>query len=173
MSSVLRHLGRAAGAAAIILAAVAAGTGWQYLLRSVGVLDAGPGVTGALPLQRLAGQDTQPLLRVLAAWLPAGLATGFALGSVAGLRRPTRAAVAGLGGFVLVFAAGAVCDAITETDPIGPHLVPQLEHAALWLVPAVLAACALIPRPPGWRAAGASDPNAGARRSAGSAEAAA
>ena len=47
----------ALGALGAMLVAVAAGTGWLYLLRELHVLTLGPRLGGALPLQQLAGGD--------------------------------------------------------------------------------------------------------------------
>lgn len=172
MPPALRDLARVAGAALAVILGVAAGLGWLYLLRSVRGLAAGPSVNGALPLQRLAGQDTQPLLRVLAAWIPAALACRAALGAATRLAAPARAAVAGLGALVLLLALGALSDATTASDPLGPHLAPQVGHGATWLAAALLATAALIPSSPARRSrpAGAA---AAATRSGGSAGAAA
>jgi hypothetical protein len=141
----MRTAARIAATPLVLLITVAAGAGWLELLRRSGALAAGPRITGALPLDRLAGHDSQPLLRVLAAWVPAGLACGAALYALTGWSRPVRGALAGLGGFAIVFAAGAVADAVTASDPLGSHVSAQWHHQATWLVPAVLAACAVMP----------------------------
>jgi hypothetical protein len=58
-----RALTRAAIGVVIAAIAVIAGVGWLYLLRDAGLLGVGPRVRDALPLQQLAGDDGQPLLR--------------------------------------------------------------------------------------------------------------
>ena len=78
----------------------AAGVGWLYALRSAHVLGAGPHVAEALPLQRLAKDDDQPLLRLVAAWLPAGLVAGLAVQAAWPMARPIRALVVGVRGRV-------------------------------------------------------------------------
>src|SRR4051794_41252843 len=85
------------GVAAVLVPVLAtlAGVGWLYLLKDVGLLDAGPAVGGALPLERLAGDDAQPLLRVLAAWIPAAAAGAAALSALTQLRPASRGIVAG------------------------------------------------------------------------------
>src|SRR5689334_7695184 len=80
---------RAAGGALgwlLALLAVVGGVGWLYLIRDVHLLDVGPSVSGALPLEELAKRGAQPLLRMLVAWLPAGLAAGFAVALATRLR---------------------------------------------------------------------------------------
>src|SRR5436190_24149657 len=96
----LGRFARGGAVVAVVLAAVAGGIGWLYALRHVGLLKAGPRLADALPLQRLAGGAAQPLARVVAAWLPAGLAAGVGVGLVSRLRRPGR----GLAVFVLALA---------------------------------------------------------------------
>jgi hypothetical protein len=123
-----------------VVAALAAGIGWLYALRGVGALDAGPYLHDALPLQRLAGQGDQPLLRVAAAWAPAGLAAGIVLAALTRLRRAARTAVVAACAVVILFAAGAVSDTVTASDPLSPHVAPQLGRAALWVAAALAAA---------------------------------
>jgi hypothetical protein len=124
---------------------VAGGIGWLSLLTGVALLDAGPPVPGALPLRRLAGADAQPLARVLAAWLGAGIVMAAVL---APRRRVARALVAALIGLVTLVAIGAVQDAVTTSEPPFGHVLSQLSREGLWVAVAVLAACALIPAPP-------------------------
>jgi hypothetical protein len=138
----MRTAARIAVTPPVLLITVAAGAGWLELLRRSGALAAGPRITGALPLDRLAGHDAQPLLRVLAAWIPAGLACGLAL---AGWSRLLRALLVAGGSFAIVFVAGALADAVTASDPLGSHVAAQWHHQATWLVPVVLAACAVMP----------------------------
>jgi hypothetical protein len=145
-TSAAERVARALVAALVLVLGVAAGLGWLYLLRGSASLHAGPRLTGALPLQRLAGQDRQPLLRALAAWVPAAAATAGALAPATRLRRLPRALVAGIGCFALLFLTGAVSDAITANDPLRRHVAPQLGHTATWIAAALFAGAALIPR---------------------------
>lgn len=172
MMPLARWLLRSLAAVAVLVAAVAAGTGWLYLIRDATALDAGSGLTGALPLQRLAGQDTQPLLRVLVAWLPAAAGAAFALAAATRLRRPTRALVAGVGSFAALFALGALADSITASDPVSLHVSSQFGKGADWVVAALFVAAGLIP-PRRERPAGSWVARAGATRSGASARAAA
>src|SRR5205085_604507 len=94
---VLARLGRGALGVAVTVVATAAGVGWLYLLFQWGALDAGPHVSGALPLQQLAGNEAQPLLRVAVAWLPAGVAAGAALTALTRMGWVARGAEVGLG----------------------------------------------------------------------------
>jgi hypothetical protein len=148
MSAAVASTGRrAAGgvtATVLVVVAIAAGVGWLYLLRTTRALDAGPTFTDALPLQRLAGQGTQPLLRLAVAWVPAGLVAGIALGALTSLRRIARAIVAGVVAFVVLFAAGAGSDSVTASDPLSPHIAPQLHRAALWTAVALVVCGALL-----------------------------
>jgi hypothetical protein len=138
--------GRALALAATGLAVVLGGLGWLFLLRGAGVLSAGPGLAEALPLQRLAGGATQPLLRLVVAWLPAGLVAGALLARAGFARRWARAALMFVLGAGLLILLGGVSDAITESDPLGSHLGAQPGRAAIWVAAALLAAGAAIPR---------------------------
>ena len=120
-----------------MVACLPVATGWLYLLRDAGVLDLGPDVRGALPLQQLAGSDGQPLLRLLLVWIPAGALAAAAL-TTSRLRPARRVlAVAGVAAVVL-FLAGAVSDAAAISDPVPSHLAAQLTR------PGTLVAVALI-----------------------------
>ncbi|MDQ6749194.1 MAG: hypothetical protein M3Z33_00335 [Actinomycetota bacterium] len=108
--------------------------GWLYLLRDLGLLDAGPKLGGALPLEQLARADDQPLLRLGLAWLPAGLVAGLALAWAPGARRIPRAfAVVGVA-LVLLFVTGAAADAIaiSSNDIVG-RIPEQASHAGMWM----------------------------------------
>jgi hypothetical protein len=123
---------RAALAGLIALAALLAGVGALYLIRGATPLALGPGIPGALPLQQLAGGESQPLLLMAIAWVPAGLVAGLALASLTGLGPLVRTvSLAALAAFVLLL-AGAAADAIAITDPVRPHLLPQLTRAGTW-----------------------------------------
>ena len=139
---------RAAVAGASVLAGTAAGLGWLYLLRDRGALRVGPVLPDALALERLAGRDGQPLLRVLAAFVPAGLFVALALRALTGLGRAGRALAAGLPAGVLLIVIGTASDAVTRSVAALPQLAAQPGRAAV-LVPAlVLALCAYaVPDP--------------------------
>jgi hypothetical protein len=137
-----RRVTRALAAVGVCVLACVAAVGWLYLLRDSPALRAGPPVTGALPLQRLAHQEAQPLLRFLLAWAPAGLAAGLALAWLARLGATASAAVAGAVAFVVLFATGAFADAVTANEAVAPHVASQPGHAAPWLAAAVMAVIA-------------------------------
>jgi hypothetical protein len=124
--------------------ATAAAIGWLYLLRRAGALHAGPQLAEALPLQRLAGGAAQPLARVAAAWLPAGIAAGVLL-SVARIgRRPTRAALMFAVALLLLLALGAAADAVTASEGLRAHLAAQPRRAATWVAAALFALGAAV-----------------------------
>jgi hypothetical protein len=135
---------------------VAGGVGWLNVLGGVTLLDVGPLVPGALPLQRLAGNEAQPLARVLVAWIGAGLVMGAVLAAGGRTGRRRRATSAALTGGMTLVALGALQDAITTSESLPAHVLPQFTREGLWVAVTVLAACALIPAPPaGTAAAGA------------------
>ena len=113
---------RPATAGILCVVATVAGAGWLYLLRDVSALAFGPHVGGALPLQRLAGGDDQPLARLVTAWVPAGLAAGCALAALTGLRRWARAAVAAVTTWLVLAATGAAADAVTANERLTQHV---------------------------------------------------
>lgn len=137
-----RRLGavRAVAAGGWCVAVVAAGAGWLYLLRDAGALGVGPHLGGALPLQRLAGADGQPLARLVVAWLPAGLAAGWGLAALTGLRRSGRAAVAGAVAACVLALTGAVADTVTANERLGEHVAGQAGHPASWVAVALVVA---------------------------------
>jgi hypothetical protein len=138
------RLARGAAVVAVVLVTVAGGIGWLYALRHAGALKVGPHLADALPLQRLAGGAAQPLARVVAAWLPAGLVAGIGVGLVSRLRRPSR----GLAVFVLslglVLAVTVASDSVTHSEPIRRHLHEQPHRAATWLAAGLMALGALV-----------------------------
>ncbi|MDQ6750853.1 MAG: hypothetical protein M3Z33_08895 [Actinomycetota bacterium] len=122
-------------AAATLLAALglAAGMGWLYLLRDLGLFEVGPKLPGALPLEQLARADDQPLLRVTLAWLTAGAIAGWALSWASGARRAPRALMLTGLALVLLFVSGAAADAIavSSNDIVG-RIPDQASHEGLW-----------------------------------------
>lgn len=125
--------------------AVFAATGWLYLLRSGGVLGWGPHVRGSLPLEQLAGDDDQPLARLLAAWAPAGGLAGAAL-AAAGLGRAARAAAVGASALVALMLAGALSDAVSISESFASHLPAQPGRPGTWVAAALMGAAATLPR---------------------------
>jgi hypothetical protein len=105
-----------------VVTLILAGIGWLDLLRRAGIFGFGPRVPGALPLEQLAGEDGQPLLRLMLAWLPVGALAALVLG-----RR--RALALALVSAVLLGAIGAVSDAASISGPLPEHLLPQLSRA--------------------------------------------
>jgi hypothetical protein len=138
----------------VLLVVTGAGTGWLYLLRDRHVLRSGPLVHGALPLQQLAGGDAQPLIRMVVAWLPAGIAAGVALGALTRLPRALRAAATAIAGAVLLLAASAISDSIAQNDAVSGHVSAAFSNQAVWVAVVLLAAGALI-APPWARGPGA------------------
>lgn len=138
---------RTLGAALVTVLVTAGGIGWLYVLRRTHALTMGPPLREALPLQRLAGGASQPLARLVAAWLPAGLVGGAGLAALGIRRRATRAAVLGAGGALVLLAAGAAADAVTASEPLRAHLAAQPGRAAVWVAAALLAIGAAVWRP--------------------------
>lgn len=130
-----------------MLVAVAAGTGWVYLMRELHVLTLGPRLGGALPLQQLAGGDAEPLIRMTVAWLPAGVAAGIALGALTRLPRIARALVAGVVSLALLILASALSDSIAQNDGMREHISAALSRSAIWFALALLVAGVLIAPP--------------------------
>ncbi len=116
-----------------VVAAVTAGTGWLYILRHDHALALGPRFHGALPLQQLAGGDAQRLGRIAAAWVPAGLVLGLALAVLTRLPRYGRAAIAALGGIVILLPASAFSDALAQNDPVSAHIPSGFTRPGVWL----------------------------------------
>jgi hypothetical protein len=132
-------LGRVAAGCLWTLAVTVAGTGWLYLLRGAGLLDLGPHLREALPLQRLAGQDGQPLARLIVAWLPAGIVAGAGLRRL-GIRRAwARCGLAFVPCLAVLMLVGAAADAITETEAISSHVGAQPGRLAIWVAAALTA----------------------------------
>ncbi len=122
-------------AAMIGIATAAAGVGWLYTVRS-DRLAGGPRLPEALPLEHLAGQDAQPLLRVALVWLLVGAAAGIALGLVR-VRRP--GVWAGVAVLLVLGVTGAASDAVQNSERIAPHLAPQIGRGVIWFAAAIAA----------------------------------
>lgn len=141
----MRRTGEVLLTIVVALVATFAAVGWLYVIRDVAVLAVGPALSGALPLQRLAGGEAQPLLRFLAAWVPTGLAVGWALRRLApAVGAWARAALAGVTAFVVLLVAGALSDAVTANETFSMHTSAQPGHTATWAAAIVLAGCAAL-----------------------------
>ncbi len=115
------------------LLAIAGGTGVLYLLRTHGLLDTGPHVSGALALQQLAGDSAQPLARMAVAFGGAGLAAGIAVGALTRLSAEAAALIAAALCWLVEVAAGAGGDAIANSITLWPRVGPQLDRQAPWV----------------------------------------
>jgi hypothetical protein len=123
---------RATVAWTLAVLAVAAGLGWLYLLSKLHALDIGPRQSGALPLEELASQGAQPLGRMAAAWLPAGVAATLALtwiARVSPMRAPVGVALVAAPALYLVTAGS---EALTHNERFADHLGPALRQSGLW-----------------------------------------
>jgi hypothetical protein len=119
--------------------AVAAGMGWLYLLRDVGALPVGSHLGQALPLQQLDRTDDQPLLRVIVAWLPAGLAGALALAwGRPRSSRLSRAAVLFVIASVVLFMTAALSDAVAVSGDVLSRLPDQFSREGIWVEVACL-----------------------------------
>lgn len=112
---------------------VPAAVGILYALRSVTALAIGPDVPGALPLQQLARGEAQPFARVVLAWVPAGLVAGLALRRLGRVRSVPGMVGLGLAALALLIVAGAAADAVAVSEPLGPHVGPQLRRSGTWV----------------------------------------
>jgi hypothetical protein len=166
------------GGLAVMLAGLAgllAGAGWLYAFRGLRWFAVGPQVGDSLPLLQLAGFDGQPLLRVVIAWLPAGVIAGLALVRVSPLRRAVLLGVLGL--LVLLFASQASY-ALARNLRFSTVLSDRSPGLGPWLEAALFAAGGALARPlarhparPSWghgvvasRLAGLRDPRLGDRQ---------
>lgn len=127
-----------------VIVAVVAGVGWLYVLRGVGTLAVGPGVAGALPLQQLAGDDTQPLLRLIVTWTPAGAIAALALSAGTRLSPLARTVAVTLVAWLLLVLAGAASDAAAVSAGVASHLPEQLTRAGTWMAVALMAFGAVV-----------------------------
>ena len=136
----------AAGVAIVLLLLLCllAGTGLLYGLRGLGWFGVGARIRDSLPLLQLAGFDGQPLARVAAAWLPAGMVFGIALIRLKPLRRTAIAGMLGL--LVLLFASDAAF-ALARNLPLGQVLSDRAPGFGPWLEALLFAAGSVLPRP--------------------------
>jgi hypothetical protein len=131
-------------AAVAVVLAVCAGVGWLYLLRRVGGLAVGPHIGGALPLQQLAGNADQPLLRLVVAWLPAGILAGAALVALTRLGAMVRTVLVLGCSAVLLVVAGAISDAAAISDPLSTHFSAQAGRTGTWVAVALMVIGSLL-----------------------------
>ncbi len=134
-------LGAAATFTVTVLATLLSGFGWLYALRGLGWPSGGPVIHDALPLLQLADRDAQPLLRVVLAWLAAGLTAGLMLSGLPRLRRTAPAAGLAL---VLLLLASQAASALTRNQRLSHVLLSRRPGVGPWLEAALFAAgCAL------------------------------
>lgn len=133
----------------LAFAALFAGVGILYLIRHGG-LGFGAKIHNALPLEQLAGQDSQPFSHMVIAWIPAGFVAGLAFFSMTRFGVLARTAVLTALAAVSLLLAGAVSDSIAVNDRLSPHLSPQLGHGGTWTAVILFAigsvAAGLLPR---------------------------
>lgn len=127
-----------------MLASLLAGYGWLYGLRQMGWLAVGPRVADSLPLLQLAGFDRQPLLRVVVAWLLAGLIAGVAVIRVRPLRR---ASIVGLLGLVLLLISSQAAYALARNLRFGHVLLSRRPGLGPLVEAVMFAVGCTLPRP--------------------------
>ena len=149
--AVARSVLRPVAAVLVVIVAVAAGVGWLYLLRDLHAVDVGRSFAGALPLERLARADAQPLGRLVVAWVPAGLVAGLALGAIGVGTRAGRALAVAPVALLTVFLTSAASEAVTASEPLSRHLSPVAGRPSLWLAAGLMTLGALIVPPSGRR----------------------
>jgi hypothetical protein len=117
---------------ALAVAAIVAGVGWLYLIRRVHLLGHGPLVAGALPLEELANKGSQPLLRMVVAWVPAGFAAGLALVLATRMRTVAVALSSGVLALLILGTTTAASEAVSRSEPFADHIGPALQRSGLW-----------------------------------------
>jgi hypothetical protein len=126
----VRLAGGAVAALMVVVAGVLAGTGWLYLFRGLGWFGIGPSVADSLPLLQLASFDGQPLVRVLVAWVLAGILVGVALAGVPARKRVPFTLLVGMallllasqGSYALARNLGLADVVFSRTPGFGPVL---------------------------------------------------
>jgi hypothetical protein len=131
-----------------VIVVVAAGIGWVYVMRQLHVLSLGPRLDGALPLQQLAGGDDQPLIRLIAAWLPAGVVAGVVLVRLARLTGALLASLAAAVSAAVLLADFAISSSIAQNDRVRQHVSAAFSQDSIWLAVALIALGVLIASPP-------------------------
>ena len=126
-----------------VLLGLLVGEGWLYVLRGQGWLSSGPSVGDSLPLLQLAGFDGQPLLRVIVAWLLAGLVTGLALSRIAPLRRGV---AAGLLALVVLLVASQASYALARNLKFSAVVFSRAPGLGPWLGALLFGLSCALPR---------------------------
>jgi len=135
--------GSLVGAAAVAIASLTA-LGLLYELRQLRLLALGPRVSDALPLLQLAGFDAQPLTRVLAAALLAGLVLGLALSRV---ERRRRVVLVGVGALLVMLAGSDASYALARNLRLDQVLLHRAPGLGPWLQAVLLTAASALPGP--------------------------
>jgi hypothetical protein len=136
--------GRGLAGLLIVAAGVLAGFGWLYVLRGFHWLGVGPRISDSLPLLQLASFDAQPLLRVLVAWMLAGVLVGVAL---VRLKPGWRVAVALILGLALLLVGSQAAYALARNVRFTAVLFSRRPGLGPVLEGLVLAAGSALPRP--------------------------
>lgn len=123
---------------------MAGGVGWLYLLRHERALDFGPHIPGALPLEQLAGEASQPLGRMAVAWLPTGAAAGVVLMVLTRARVGARLLGLTLMSFVVLFLSTAASDAVAQNERLLDHLGAPLARGGVWAAVLLLVTGSLL-----------------------------
>lgn len=139
---VLRIAASALGGVIAVIAVVLGGIGWLWLLRQQGWFATGPTVPDALPLLQLANADGQALLRVVVAWLVAGLAAGICLRRIP---RLWRLLFCGILAAALLWLASEESFALARNDTLGHVLQSRSVGSGPWLEAALLAVASMVP----------------------------
>jgi hypothetical protein len=116
----------------LALLLVAGAVGWLYLIRHLAALDFGPHISGALPLQQLAGESSQPLGRLAVAWVPTGAAAGVLLALLTRMRASVRLLGLAALAFVVLLLSTAASDAVAQNERFGDHLWTPLQRGSVW-----------------------------------------
>lgn len=136
-------VGVTVGGILVLMVSLLAGYGWLYALRGLHWFGAGPAAGDALPLLQLAGFDGQPVVRIVVAWLPAGLIAGVAL---LGVRPRRRVVLLGPAALVLLLAASQAAYALTRNLRFSDILLSRRPGLGPVLEAVVLTAGCALPR---------------------------
>ena len=131
------------GVLLLLALSLLAGFGLLYGLRGLHWLTVGPRIGDSLPLLQLAGFDGQPLVRVAAAWLPAGMIFGLALIQVKSLSVVITTGVMGV--LLLLFASDAAY-ALADNLRLSHVLSVHAPGAGPWWEGLLFAVGTMLPR---------------------------